>query len=220
MWNSEHLVTNRVISETIVDHDTSRSDLVHQIVAKMSVKRPSSTPVSATNQCPEDDFTSSEMSSDFEEEAIAKSAHPKYQSTPRLNVAKSKEVVRSLFTPGLPKNDDNSQLRSFDFSEDVETPDTEDSDRLRYKYLSKYQYKYRSVFQKFFCPCAFLQNHMVMLHIKCDKCSIVIQSIVLYAEGLLQKCCKAAPEYDESMMHDKFEVLHTKCEVSMSSLKF
>ena len=100
MWNSEHLVTNRVISETIVDHDTSRSDLVHQIVAKMSVKRPSSTPVSATNQCPEDDFSSSDMSSDFEEDACAKSAHP-----------------------------------------DVETPDTEDSDRLRYKYLSKYQYK-------------------------------------------------------------------------------
>ena len=90
------------------------------------------------------------MSSDFEEEACAKSAHPKYQSTPRLNVAKSKEVVRSLFTPGLPKSDDNSQLRTFDFSEDVETPDTEDSDRPRYKYLSKYQYKYRSVFQKFF----------------------------------------------------------------------
>ena len=135
MWNSEHLVTNRVISETIVDHDTSRSDLVHQIVAKMSVKRPSSTPVSATNQCPEDDFSSSDMSSDFEEEACAKSAHPKYQSTPRLNVAKSKEVVRSLFTPRM------MTIPNFDFSEDVETPDTEDSDLLRYKYLSKYQYK-------------------------------------------------------------------------------
>ena len=32
-------------------------------------------------------------------------------------------------------------IPNFDFSEDVETLDTEDSDRLRYKYLSKYQYK-------------------------------------------------------------------------------
>ena len=46
-------------------------------------------------------------------------------------------------------------IPNFDFSEDVETPDTEDSDRPRYKYLSKYQYKYRSVFQKFFLPLRF-----------------------------------------------------------------